>query len=250
MTFISLGAAVAFLTARPMWQRLVIVFSAIPIAIFCNVMRVSGQGLIDYYISQQFATGFAHTFYGLVMYIPAFFLLLLVMWILDNLFVDEADEQEKAKLAGVARSKLIVAGHAAKAQTAAGAAAASPAISRPVSQAQPPRKPSAAVPTTATVAARPSASPAVAKPAVKPASPGPKPVAGGSIPAAPAPRSPAAARPAPTAPATTAGNAAPKLAAQPATTPKPKPPAPAQQSQQPKPAAAPRPQPPRPEGSK
>src|SRR4029077_15256214 len=43
MTFITVAVAVAFLSARPLWQKLVITFSAIPIAIFCNVMRVAGQ---------------------------------------------------------------------------------------------------------------------------------------------------------------------------------------------------------------
>ena len=66
------------------------------------------SGLTDYYISEQFGRGFAHTFYGLVMYVPAFFLMLMVGWILDHLFLDEADEKEKAKLASAARLKLIV----------------------------------------------------------------------------------------------------------------------------------------------
>src|SRR5690606_19673495 len=44
MTFVTIGAALAFLSARPLWQKLIITLSAIPIAIFCNTMRVSGQG--------------------------------------------------------------------------------------------------------------------------------------------------------------------------------------------------------------
>src|SRR4051812_38614136 len=134
MTFISLAAAIAFLSNRPMWQRLIIVLSAIPIAIFCNVMRVSGQGLTDYYISEQFGRGFAHTFYGLVMYVPAFFMVLMVVWILDHLFIDQADEVEKAKLAGAARSKMIVAKSAAPKRATVGTVAgvrASAATARP-----------------------------------------------------------------------------------------------------------------------
>src|SRR5262245_49229776 len=70
MTFISLGAAVAFLSNRPLWQRIVMVMSAIPIAIFCNVMRVTGQGLLHYYVSPQLSADFAHEFVGLVMLVP------------------------------------------------------------------------------------------------------------------------------------------------------------------------------------
>src|SRR5437764_5652818 len=92
MTFITVGVAVAFLSARPLWQKIIITVSAIPIAIFCNVMRVAGQGLLDHYISRQLSESFAHQFVGLVMLVPAFFMILLVGWILDHLFVEEVDE--------------------------------------------------------------------------------------------------------------------------------------------------------------
>ncbi|MGH7178170.1 MAG: exosortase/archaeosortase family protein, partial [Tepidisphaeraceae bacterium] len=58
MTFISVAAAVAFLSSRPLWQKFVLVASAIPIAIFCNVMRVAGQGLLDHYVSRELSENF------------------------------------------------------------------------------------------------------------------------------------------------------------------------------------------------
>jgi exosortase len=91
MTFVSLAAAIAFLSSRPLWQKLVITFSAVPIAIFCNVLRVSGQGLLDRYVSQELSQDFAHQFVGLVMLAPAFVMVLGVCWILDQLFIDEPD---------------------------------------------------------------------------------------------------------------------------------------------------------------
>ena len=91
MTFISVGAAVAFLSGRPLWQKIVITLSAIPIAIFCNVMRVAGQGILDHYVSQQLSESFAHQFVGMVMLIPAFFLILLVGWVLDQIFIEEVE---------------------------------------------------------------------------------------------------------------------------------------------------------------
>jgi exosortase len=93
MTFITVGAAIAFLSARPLWQKIIITISAIPIAIFCNVMRVAGQGLLDHYISHELSESFAHQFVGLIMLIPAFFLILLVGWVLDHLIIEEADPQ-------------------------------------------------------------------------------------------------------------------------------------------------------------
>jgi exosortase len=90
MTFISVAAAVAFLSSRALWEKFIIVLSAIPIAIFCNVMRISGQGLLDHYVSQQLSENFAHAFVGTVMLIPAFLLILGVGWVLDQAFVQEA----------------------------------------------------------------------------------------------------------------------------------------------------------------
>jgi exosortase len=97
MTFISVAAAVAFLSNRALWQKIVMVASAVPIAIFCNVMRVSGQGLLDRYVSPQLSESFAHSFVGLIMMIPAFFLILLVGWILQNLFIEEVDDKAAIK---------------------------------------------------------------------------------------------------------------------------------------------------------
>ncbi len=92
MTFISVGGAIAFLSSRPLWQKLLIVFSAIPIAIFCNVMRISGQGLLDHYVSPEWSESFAHQFVGMMMLLPAFFMILGVGLLLDKLFIEEAEE--------------------------------------------------------------------------------------------------------------------------------------------------------------
>ena len=94
MTFIAVGGAIAFLSPRPLWQRVIIVISSIPIAIFCNVMRISGQGLLDHYVSPQWSESFAHQFVGMMMLLPAFFLILGVGYVLDQLFIEEAEEGE------------------------------------------------------------------------------------------------------------------------------------------------------------
>ena len=133
MTFITVAAAVAFLSARPLWQRIVITASAVPIAIFCNVMRVAGQGILDYYKGYEWSMGFAHQFAGIVMLIPAFFMILGVAWLLDHLFLEEVDDKDK----------LIV--RAARARTAAAAvpAGASVAGAAAVVPAAAPRQPAA-----------------------------------------------------------------------------------------------------------
>jgi exosortase len=109
MTFISVAAAVAFLSVRPLWQKLIIVFSAIPIAVFCNVMRVAGQGLLDHYVSQQLSENFAHQFVGLLMLVPAFVMILAVGWVLDQMFVEESDRREEPAPQVVRRAQATVA---------------------------------------------------------------------------------------------------------------------------------------------
>lgn len=107
MTFLMVAGTVAFLGSKPLWEKVVITLSAIPIAIFCNTMRVAGQGLLDYYVSHDASVGFAHQFVGLIMLIPGFFLILVVSWALEKFFIEEVDRDKLAK-AGAGRSKRIV----------------------------------------------------------------------------------------------------------------------------------------------
>jgi exosortase len=109
MTFVSVGAAVAFLSGRPLWQKITVTLSAIPIAIFCNVMRVCGQGLLDHYVSQQLSENFAHQFVGMIMLIPAFLLILLVGWVLDQIFLEEVDKRRSMTSTKVVRRTTTVA---------------------------------------------------------------------------------------------------------------------------------------------
>jgi exosortase len=92
MTFITVSGAIAFLWPRPLWQRVVIVVSAVPIAIFCNVVRISGQGLLDHYVSPEWSESFAHQFVGMVMLFPAFLLILGVAYVLEKIFIEESEE--------------------------------------------------------------------------------------------------------------------------------------------------------------
>ncbi len=66
------------------WRSTIIVFSAVPIAIFTNALRVSGTGVLARYYGTQVADGFFHSFSGWVIYVVAFLLLFGVGWILDR----------------------------------------------------------------------------------------------------------------------------------------------------------------------
>lgn len=85
VTFIAIGLAVAFLSARPLWQKIIISLSAVPIAIACNVFRIAGEALLDQHVSRRLSEGFAHSAIGLVLLAPGFAMFLLVAWALDRL---------------------------------------------------------------------------------------------------------------------------------------------------------------------
>lgn len=187
MTFICVGAAVGFLSSRAMWQKILITVSAVPIAILCNVIRVSGQGLLDTYASQKWSESFAHQFVGMIMLIPAFFMILFVAWVLDHIFVDEVDKKAAAAKAAAAAKTVIevprTAGAAARQPIAtppaspASVPAAAPAAAKPMGIAPRP-KAAPAVAASAAAAAKPVAAPVTKQPAtapvtVKPAAPKP-----------------------------------------------------------------------------
>src|SRR5688572_17096903 len=66
------------------WRSSLLVFSAVPIAIFTNALRVSGTGVLAHYYGTQVADGFFHSFSGWVIYIVAFVMLFAVGMLLDR----------------------------------------------------------------------------------------------------------------------------------------------------------------------
>jgi len=66
------------------WRSLILVASAIPIAILTNAARVSGTGVLSHYYGTRVADGFFHSFSGWVVYIAAAVLLFATAWVLDR----------------------------------------------------------------------------------------------------------------------------------------------------------------------
>jgi len=95
MAFVALGVAMAYLHWRPIWQRLVLLISTIPIAIFCNFVRVTITGLIYVFGFPQYAKGIYHDMLGMLMLPLAFGLYGGLAWLMSNLFVDEDEENQE-----------------------------------------------------------------------------------------------------------------------------------------------------------
>ncbi len=96
MAFVALGVAMAYLHWRPAWQRLVLLCSTVPIAIFCNFVRVTITGFIYVLGNPKYAQGIYHDMLGMLMLPLAFFLYGGLAWLMGNLFVeeDEGDNED------------------------------------------------------------------------------------------------------------------------------------------------------------
>lgn len=90
MALCALGVAMAYLGDRPLWHRVIMVLSCVPIAVFCNTLRVFTTGVFHVYGHEDWAQGTAHELVGLGMLPIALGLFAAVGYVLKHLFVDEA----------------------------------------------------------------------------------------------------------------------------------------------------------------
>jgi exosortase len=91
MVFVALGVVMAYLHERPLWQRMVLLISTVPIAILCNVIRVTITGFIYILIHPKYAQGMYHDMLGLAMLPLAFGLYGFLAWFMSSLFLDESN---------------------------------------------------------------------------------------------------------------------------------------------------------------
>ncbi len=91
MAFVALGVAMAYLHYRPIWQRVVLLVCTIPIAVLCNVVRVTVTGFIFVLIHPKYTQGIYHDTLGLLMLPLAFALYGFLAWFMTALFVEEVE---------------------------------------------------------------------------------------------------------------------------------------------------------------
>lgn len=100
MAFVALGLATAYFTPRPAWQRVAMAVLVVPVALFCNVLRVIITGAFQMYDYGDLASGTPHTVLGLLMFVMGFGIYLGFLWILDHLYVDERSGPSNESLNG------------------------------------------------------------------------------------------------------------------------------------------------------
>jgi len=75
VSLLALGVAAAFVVELKGWQRVLVVISAVPIAIFTNWVRVVVTGVLSNRYGAEAASGFFHEFAGFTVFIVALALL-------------------------------------------------------------------------------------------------------------------------------------------------------------------------------
>lgn len=80
--FVVVAAAFAFMVKRPTWQRAVLVFSSIPIAIVCNLLRLLVTAALYLVTSSKTAESFFHDFAGITMMPLAVLILFGELWVM------------------------------------------------------------------------------------------------------------------------------------------------------------------------
>jgi len=88
--FIIVACFIAYMVRRPRWQKGVVVFSSIPIAVVCNVIRIFVTALLIALVSSEVGEKFFHDFAGLVMMPAAVMLIFGELWLMDKLIVPDA----------------------------------------------------------------------------------------------------------------------------------------------------------------
>jgi len=76
LSLVTLAILLAYFLGTGLWGRLVVVASAVPIAIMANAARVAGTGLTAHWAGRPAAEGFFHGFSGWLLFVTAFAVLI------------------------------------------------------------------------------------------------------------------------------------------------------------------------------
>jgi len=85
MSLTMLSILFAYLSSTGWWRKAILIFSAIPIAILANILRVSGTGILAHFFGDKVARGFLHDFSGVAIFIFGLAMLFLVFNLLNRI---------------------------------------------------------------------------------------------------------------------------------------------------------------------
>lgn len=87
--FVALAVAITLVTERPWWERIVIVLSAVPIALAVNIVRITVTGILHLTAGPQLAEMVFHDLAGWFMMPMALGMLYVEFQVLSHLIIDE-----------------------------------------------------------------------------------------------------------------------------------------------------------------
>jgi len=93
MVFFAISAAAVIISERTRWEKLLILLSAIPIALISNIVRIVATAVAHQYMGRTAADLVFHDLSGWLMMPLAITLLFLELKVLDTLFVEVADSR-------------------------------------------------------------------------------------------------------------------------------------------------------------
>jgi len=90
--FVIVAAFMAYMVKRSRLKKAILLFSSIPVAVMCNILRLCVTAVLFMIASSEVAEKFFHDFAGLVMMPVAVLLMFGELWLLDKLIEPETVE--------------------------------------------------------------------------------------------------------------------------------------------------------------
>jgi len=85
VSLLALGTIYAYVSQKSNIKRMILSLSTIPIAIIANIFRIAATALLAYVYGEKVAQGFLHEFSGIVVFIIALLLLIMIGTILKRI---------------------------------------------------------------------------------------------------------------------------------------------------------------------
>jgi exosortase len=104
ITFIALSAGMAIVVKRPLLDKIVLVLSAIPVALVANIARITLTGILHETVGGHVADKFYHDLAGWVMIPFALVLYWLEIWVFSHILVEVEEAPVMVGVTGGVRS--------------------------------------------------------------------------------------------------------------------------------------------------
>jgi exosortase len=87
--FVVVACVLAYVVNRPAWQKAALVLSSVPVAIFCNLVRLVVTAALFLVVNAEVGAKFFHEFAGLTMMPLAVLLLMGELWVMSRLVLED-----------------------------------------------------------------------------------------------------------------------------------------------------------------